>query len=141
MWEKVVLSDLAKRYSGTVGATNTNTNTSSAVTLEDLKKIPIIDYTATSYAIPPTYKKTGTIPPNTHIYKRILVHCNYFRVQRPLMKWYFPTIFIIEGDDLPKEDPTSASYLFLVSQEWLKRFITPEELVEMTASRMIGNVK
>ena len=137
MWEKILKSDISI-YGGTVPSTN---NTSSSFTFEDLKKVPIIDYTdIVHYSSKPEYKRIETIPKNTHIYKRIL---DFWKRKNLNSLPSFDAIVLVENIAEPTlcwDEKFWEKELF-ISQEWLKNFINKEELAELTAIRMLGNAK
>jgi len=143
MWEKALKSDISKIYGGAMSTTN---KTTSSFTFEDLKNSPIIDYIAPPK---PEYKEIGTIPKNTHIYKRIIkfwiaiTHTYDASYEKPSEFHLIDKIVIVEGGDTPKEAWDSSLWAkeLHITQEWLKNFINKEELAELTAIRMLGNAK
>jgi len=149
MWEKILKSDTSI-YGDTVSSTN---NTSSSFTFEDLKKLPIfedlkklpiIDYTdIVHYSSKPEYKMIGTIPSNTHIYKRILNFWNSTHLNTDYFNSPFDAIVIVENATNPTLhwDARFWEKGLYISQEWLKNFINQKELAELTAIRMLGNAK
>ena len=96
-------------------------------------------------------KKIGTIPRIAYVYDRILEYWSRFHAIKyevpprhlDINIRYIHSIEIIEGDSLPVEywDCANLSRIIYISQGWLKYFITPKELADLTAIRMLGDDK
>ena len=94
-------------------------------------------------------KEIGKIPTNTHVYTRIIKFWISYKChnRRELCSMvindWAGKIIIVEGFKAPVEywNRTFGDKDLYISQEWLKNFITTEELAELTAIRMLGNTK
>ena len=89
-------------------------------------------------------KKIGEIPENTHVYTRILKYWLMHTLGSHIYMYPYVRnnwagkIIIVEGIADPIEfwNHEFRTKDLYISQEWLKKFITTEELAELAAIRM-----